>query len=388
MRVYNVCFTLTFAVIFLHISQRNARTLNGNQFVVIEGDMMVDKWFVNHTRRISKRGAILKSKSHSFYWPGTTSKGSRIVRVPYSLNTGFFSKLFGTGPVKAFRKAVKQFNKRTCIRFEEKTDKDKDYIEIVKGSGCWAQIGRRSGRQQLSLGKGCDTRGRAIHEIMHAIGFLHEQSREDRDQHVVVLYQNIPEARRSEFATYDQDTGNLPYDFHSIMHYDNKFFSKNGENTIEARIDPKMRLGQSSGFSALDVVRINMLYKCPELQKNLVLYFITVYTSDVSFAGTDLQVDILLAGKKGDSGEVELESTDEVPDPFERGSNQTFPVISPNIGKFKTLRVRLAKSTWYNWWQPNGWKLERVEIETPNKKKILLKYNDWMYPGDHVILKP
>ncbi len=56
---------------------------------------MVDKWFVNHTRRISKRGAILKSKSHSFYWPGTTSKGSRIVRVPYSLNTGFFSKLFG-----------------------------------------------------------------------------------------------------------------------------------------------------------------------------------------------------------------------------------------------------------------------------------------------------
>ncbi len=51
----------------------------------------------------------------------------------------------------------------------------------------------------------------------------------------------------------------------------------------------------------------------------MVLYFVTVYTSDVSFAGTDLQVDILLAGKKGDSGEVELESTDEVPDPFERG---------------------------------------------------------------------
>ena len=51
----------------------------------------------------------------------------------------------------------------------------------------------------------------------------------------------------------------------------------------------------------------------------VVLYFVTVYTSDVSFAGTDLKVDVLLDGKKGDSGEIELESTDEVPDPFERG---------------------------------------------------------------------
>lgn len=49
------------------------------------------------------------------------------------------------------------------------------------------------------------------------------------------------------------------------------------------------------------------------------LYFVTVYTSDVRYAGTDLKVDIFLAGTAGDSGEVELESTDEVPDPFERG---------------------------------------------------------------------
>lgn len=51
----------------------------------------------------------------------------------------------------------------------------------------------------------------------------------------------------------------------------------------------------------------------------MVLYFVNVYTSDVRYAGTDLKVDILLAGTAGDSGEVELESTDKVPDPFERG---------------------------------------------------------------------
>lgn len=72
----------------------------------------------------------------------------------------------------------------------------------------------------------------------------------------------------SEFKMYRQDNGNLPYDFHSIMHYSNKYFSKNGQNTMEALIDPEMRLGQSEGFSALDVVRINMLYRCPELREN------------------------------------------------------------------------------------------------------------------------
>lgn len=56
---------------------------------------------------------------------------------------------------------------------------------------CWSQIGRQGEIQQLSLGKGCETRGRAIHELMHGIGFYHEQSRQDRDQHVKILLQNV-----------------------------------------------------------------------------------------------------------------------------------------------------------------------------------------------------
>ena len=82
--------------------------------------------------------------------------------------------------------------------------------------------------------------------------------------HVCCLFSD----KISQFKTYRQDNGNLPYDFHSIMHYSNKFFSKNGQDTLRARIDPTMRLGQSEGFSALDVVRINMLYRCPELREN------------------------------------------------------------------------------------------------------------------------
>ena len=73
--------------------------------------------------------------------------------------------------------------------------------------------------------------------------------------------------KQSQFKTYRQNTGDLPYDFHSIMHYSNTFFSKDGNvPTIQALIDSNMQLGLTDGFSALDVVRINMLYKCPQLR--------------------------------------------------------------------------------------------------------------------------
>lgn len=73
--------------------------------------------------------------------------------------------------------------------------------------------------------------------------------------------------KESQFKKYQQDTGNVPYDLHSIMHYSNTYFSKDETSpTILSRIDYNMQLGRSNGFSALDVVRINILYKCPQLQ--------------------------------------------------------------------------------------------------------------------------
>ena len=37
--------------------------------------------------------------------------------------------------VNAFQKAVEEFDKRTCLRFEEKVENDKDYLEIISGTG-------------------------------------------------------------------------------------------------------------------------------------------------------------------------------------------------------------------------------------------------------------
>ena len=43
----------------------------------------------------------------------------------------------------------------------------------------------------MSLGSGCEYKGIAIHEMMHTLGFYHEQSRLDRDNYVTIKWENI-----------------------------------------------------------------------------------------------------------------------------------------------------------------------------------------------------
>ena len=58
------------------------------------------------------------------------------------------------------------------IQFVPRTNQ-KDYVEFVRGDGCYSQIGRTGGKQQLSLGNGCEYDYIVAHELGHAIGFWH-----------------------------------------------------------------------------------------------------------------------------------------------------------------------------------------------------------------------
>lgn len=59
---------------------------------------------------------------------------------------------------------------------------------------CWSTVGRNGGQQLLSLSvSGCMDRGIIQHELLHALGFHHEHNRSDRDQHVRINWENVPE---------------------------------------------------------------------------------------------------------------------------------------------------------------------------------------------------
>ena len=65
-------------------------------------------------------------------------------------------------------------------------------FEIPAGCRCWSYVGRRGGGQVVSLDRrGCVYHQVVQHELLHALGFNHEQTRSDRDSHVRIIYQNI-----------------------------------------------------------------------------------------------------------------------------------------------------------------------------------------------------
>lgn len=62
---------------------------------------------------------------------------------------------------------------------------------ILCSNVCKSHIGKKGGKQLLSLGSGCKNRGHVTHELMHALGFFHEHTRPDRDKFVKILWNNI-----------------------------------------------------------------------------------------------------------------------------------------------------------------------------------------------------
>ena len=57
---------------------------------------------------------------------------------------------------------------------------------------CWSPVGyRRKSPQLISLGVGCNQKGIICHEMMHTLGFYHEQGRPDRDKYVAIYWENI-----------------------------------------------------------------------------------------------------------------------------------------------------------------------------------------------------
>jgi len=159
--------------------------------------------------------------------------------------------------------AVRHWEEKTNLRFRKKVAGDADYVEVMfSPSSCSSAVGRDGGRQSLKLGKGCSA-GKAIHEIGHAFGFYHEQSRPDRDDHVEVHDENIETGKERNFRKMlasQVDSMRSPYDFGSIMHYKAKAFSKNNKETITARTGKGPIRYQRDGLTASDVQQANRLY--------------------------------------------------------------------------------------------------------------------------------
>ncbi|OXA37322.1 Zinc metalloproteinase nas-7 [Folsomia candida] len=169
--------------------------------------------------KILKLCALLAITTHVkaipiFDYPGGLFEGDILGPIPQVTRAGVinpaksatfpyqFASTFPSDYQPLFQSAVNHLVGRTCIRLKPRQS-EVDFLDVNQLNACSSNIGRIGGGQWLSLANGCNHFGIFVHEIIHAIGFYHEQSRTDRDNYVTINWGNIGTGAEGNFQSYD-----------------------------------------------------------------------------------------------------------------------------------------------------------------------------------------
>ena len=170
--------------------------------------------------------------------------------IPYTIDPALLHQDFVAD-------AIAHWEKHTPLRFVTRQDEE-DYITFRPSTSSRSYAGRKSGQQFIELAP-LFSPGTVIHEIGHALGLWHEQSREDRDDYVTINWENIIPGCEHNFTQRIADGDDVgTYDYDSIMHYPSFAFSTNNLDTITA--PPGVTIGQRNRLSLGDIEGISGLY--------------------------------------------------------------------------------------------------------------------------------
>jgi astacin len=221
---------------------------------VMEGDILLDH--VGAPPALPAASARqpngLGTSGSDSLWP----KAGGVFTIPYKITAG------NTANIKS---AIARFNVvfKGLLQFVP-VGKQADYVNfdlsLPPGNTCYSYIGDiHQGAQDINGGSDCPIPS-LLHEMGHATGLYHEQSRQDRNSFVDFLIDNVIDGEETAYAQSNDNEQDIGlYDFASIMQYYPLAFSRNGKVTMESK-PAGIEFGTVPTYSAGDIDTIKRLY--------------------------------------------------------------------------------------------------------------------------------
>lgn len=158
--------------------------------------------------------------------------------------------------------AIQHWTENTTMTFVERTEENEDqypnYLRFDDSNSCASFVGMQGGEQSILVSDRCSM-GSIVHEIGHALGLFHEHTRPDRDNFVQIDWDQIIDGKEINFNILTAGVANVGvYDYGSIMHYGEFFFSSSGLRTIV--VPNGVEVGQRDALSEHDADAVDLMY--------------------------------------------------------------------------------------------------------------------------------
>ena len=222
------------------------------------GDIIFNKEQVEIMTKPTTRSAVIKSRIN--YWPNKN--------IPYRINNGF-----STSDIALIHNALQSISNHTGIQFTETNTPPTKHIEFIQTYDSYSSpVGMQDNGNYIQIGTSQIYIGPILHEIMHSLGYFHEQQRTDRDSYVNIYFDNIINNKKYNFNKYTvngyegYDIGN--FDYESVLLYHSVQFSNSNSNRTIEKIDGNYIYEHLYGLSDGDIEGLKFVYGPENLHLN------------------------------------------------------------------------------------------------------------------------
>ncbi|XP_045197025.2 uncharacterized protein LOC123551856 isoform X2 [Mercenaria mercenaria] len=192
---------------------------------------------LKHAENEARKEKNNKGHRHKRFLTDMTNRYWDKCIIPYEYGEGFTGYRYVQGPMQTFE----YYTGFRFVKWNESVQSlygltHNNRLRYIYENGCWSFVGNLRGSGQSISCCGGST---CMHEIGHALGFVHEQQSPLRDDYLRVEWDGINPSYKGQYNRVNRESKVLfgYYDPTSVMHYGNGDFGVNRKPTMYT-LDP------------------------------------------------------------------------------------------------------------------------------------------------------